>query len=234
MFQHLLHIASSRWVWDQLCFMCCFNNYKRWVINLWFWLIYLRMYHIHQRGDDIQISQSQKCDPTDTDEMWKMNFYYHTFWIMWHQGQDVKSHFLKNSPHAFHHKDFMLVFICREENGVTDVNQLDCHFFSCGGEINPDKLLFNVFIYTWQTIIVSLKFKFRGNLPPYLFKNRLITLLWNMQNRYLSKWSISLVITWLCVSPLYQICIPVGVLHLLNLDIHNPYDHLVPLKQNVS
>ena len=67
-------------------------------------------------------SQSQKCDPTDTDEMWKMNFNYHTFWIMWHQGQDVKSHFLNNSPHAFHHKDFMLFFIRREENGVTDVN----------------------------------------------------------------------------------------------------------------
>ena len=34
----------------------------------------------------------------------------------------MKSHFLKKFPHAFHHKDFMLVFICREENGVTDVN----------------------------------------------------------------------------------------------------------------
>ena len=59
----------------------------------------------------MHISQSQKCDPTDTDEMWKMNFNYHTFWIMWHQGQDVKSQFLKNPPHAFHHKDFML-FLC--------------------------------------------------------------------------------------------------------------------------
>ena len=41
------------------------------------------------------LSQFKKCDPTDTDEMWKTNFNYHTFWIMWHQGQDVKSHFLK-------------------------------------------------------------------------------------------------------------------------------------------
>ena len=48
----------------------------------------------------------------------------------------MKSHFLKNSPHAFHHKDCMLFFIRREENGVTDVNAVDCHFFSCGGEIN--------------------------------------------------------------------------------------------------
>ena len=56
-------------------------------------------------------SQSQKCDPTYTDEMWKMNFNYHTFWIMWHQGQNVKSQFLKNPPHAFNHKDFMLINI---------------------------------------------------------------------------------------------------------------------------
>ena len=28
--------------------------------------------------------------------------------------------------------------------------------------------------------------------------------------------------------------IPVGVLHLINLDIHSQYDHLVPLKQNFS
>ena len=89
-----------------------------------------------------------------------------------------------------------------------------------------------MFYYNEQTIIVSLKFKFSGNLPVKLFKNRLITLLWKMQNRYLLKWSISIVITWLCVSPLYQICIPVGVLHLINLDIHSQYDHLVPLKQN--
>ena len=74
-------------------------------------------YHINK-----YISQSQKCDPTDSDEMWKMNFKYRTFWIMWHQGQDVKSHFLKNSPHAFQLKDVMLFFICREENAVTDVN----------------------------------------------------------------------------------------------------------------
>ena len=42
-------------------------------------------------------SKSQKCDPTDTDEMWKMIFNEHTFWITWHQGQGVKSHFLKKS-----------------------------------------------------------------------------------------------------------------------------------------
>ena len=34
----------------------------------------------------------------------------------------MKSHFLKIPPHDFHHKDFTLFFICREENGVTDVN----------------------------------------------------------------------------------------------------------------
>ena len=166
--------------------------------------------------------------------MWKMNFNYHTFWIMWRQGQDVKSHFLKNSPHAFHHKDFMLFFICREENGVTDVNATWLSRFSCSGEINAAKLLFNMFYHNWQTIIVSFKFKLSGNLSLKLFKNRLITLLWNMQNRYLLKWSISIVISWLCVSLLYQICIPVGVLHLFNLDIHSPYDHFFPLKQNVS
>ena len=54
---------------------------------------------------------------------------------------------------------------------------LDCHFFSCGGEINAAKLLFNMFYYNLQTIIVSLKLKLMGNLPLKLFKNRLITLL---------------------------------------------------------
>ena len=87
-----------------------------------------------------------------------------------------------------------------------------------------------MFYYNGQTIIVSLKFKLSGNLPVKLFKN----LLWKMQNRYLLKWSISIVITWLCVSPLYQICNTVGVLHLINLDINSQYDHLVPLKQNLS
>ena len=163
-----------------------------------------------------------------------MNFNYHTFWIMWDQRQDVKSHFLKNSPHAFHRKDFMLFFICREENGVTDVNATWLSRFSCGVEITAAKLLFNMFYYNWQTIIVSFKFKLSGNLALKFFKNWLITLLWNMQNRYLLKWSISIVMTWLCVLPLYQICIPVGVLHLLNLDMHSPYGHLVPLKQNIS
>ena len=139
--------------------------------------------------------------------------------------------FSKNSPHAFQHKDFMLFFICREENAVTDVNVTWLSLFSCGGEINAAKFLFSMFYYNWQTMIVLLKFKLSGNLPLKLFKNRLITFLWNMQNRYLLKWSISIAITWLCVSPLYQICIPVGVLHLLNLDIHSPYDHLVPLNK---
>ena len=54
---------------------------------------------------------------------------------------------------------------------------LDCHLFRCGGEINAAKLLFNMFYYNWQTIIVSLKFKLSGNLPLKLFKNRFITLL---------------------------------------------------------
>ena len=54
---------------------------------------------------------------------------------------------------------------------------LICHFFSCGGEINAAKLLFNMFYYNWQTIIVSLKLKLSGNLPLNFFKNRLITLL---------------------------------------------------------
>ena len=100
------------------------------------------------------ISQSQKCDPTDTDRMWKMNFNYHTFWMMWHQGQDVKIHFLKNPPHAFHHKDLMLFFICMEEDGVTDVNATWLSLFNCGGEINAAQLLFNMFFYNWQTIKV--------------------------------------------------------------------------------
>ena len=82
--------------------------------------------------------------------------------------------------------------------------------------------------------MVSLKFKLSGKLPLKLFKNRLITFLWTMQNQYLLKWSISIVITRLYVSPLFQICIPVGVLHLINLDIHSPYDHLVQSKQNGS
>ena len=163
-----------------------------------------------------------------------MNFNYHAFSLMWHQGQDVKSHFLKNPPHAFHHRDFRLFFICRVESGVTDVNATWVSLFSCGGEINKIKLLFNMFYYNWQTIILSLKFKLSGNLPLKLFKTRLITLLWNMQNRYFVKWSISIVITWLCVSPLYQICIPVGVLHLINLNMHSPYDHLVSSKDNAS
>ena len=34
----------------------------------------------------------------------------------------MKSHFLKNSPHAFDLKDFIQFYICREYNGVTDVN----------------------------------------------------------------------------------------------------------------
>ena len=52
---------------------------------------------------------------------------------------------------------------------------LDCHFFSCGGEINAAKLLINMSYYNRQTIIVLLKFKLSGNLPLKLFKNRLIT-----------------------------------------------------------
>ena len=31
----------------------------------------------------MQISQSQKYDPTSTKEKEKMNFDYHVFWIMW-------------------------------------------------------------------------------------------------------------------------------------------------------
>ena len=54
---------------------------------------------------------------------------------------------------------------------------LDCHVFSCSGEINAAKLLFNMFYHNRQTIIVSFKFKLSGNLSLKLFKNRLITLL---------------------------------------------------------
>ena len=54
---------------------------------------------------------------------------------------------------------------------------LGCQFFSCGGEINAAKLLFNMFYYKRQTIIVSLKFKLSGNLPLKLFKNSLVTFL---------------------------------------------------------
>ena len=53
---------------------------------------------------------------------------------------------------------------------------LDNHFFCCGREKNAAKLLYNMFYYNWQTIIVPMKFKLSGNLPLKLFKNRLIFL----------------------------------------------------------
>ena len=54
---------------------------------------------------------------------------------------------------------------------------LDRHLLNCGGEINAAQLLFNMYYYNCQTIIVSLKFKVSGNLSLKLFKNRLITLI---------------------------------------------------------
>ena len=47
---------------------------------------------------------------------------------------------------------------------------LDCHFFSCGGEINAAKLLFNMFNYkkNYNSLI---KIQTKWQFAPYVFLN---------------------------------------------------------------